>query len=85
MKDHKPGLIVLGLDVIEMEGIESLEILRRDERLGATPIMLLANRELTDEEKRQLDGNILQMLKKKSYSRDELLSSVSKTLSTLSH
>ncbi|GEM_PF-6917086 len=83
LRERKPGLIVLSMEVLEVEGMESLDILRQDERLGQTPIMLLTKRELSELEREQLKGNILHIMQRRTYQREDLLSSISRTVTEL--
>jgi CheY-like chemotaxis protein len=78
-----PGLVLVGLEVLEEEGFEALELLRQDPRIGPAPILLLADRELSETERSRLDGQVMRVLKSKPYDREQLLSSVAGMLATL--
>jgi two-component system alkaline phosphatase synthesis response regulator PhoP len=52
-KEHKPDLILLDIMMPKMDGLEAVEIMRKDEGLKKTPIIFLTAR---SDEKTEIDG-----------------------------
>ena len=52
-KEHRPGLILLDIMMPKMDGLEAVEIMRKDEDLKKTPIIFLTAR---SDEKTEIDG-----------------------------
>lgn len=52
-KEHKPDLILLDIMMPKMDGLEAVEIMRKDEDLKKTPIIFLTAR---SDEKTEIDG-----------------------------
>ncbi len=52
-KEHKPGLILLDIMMPKMDGLEAVEIMRKDDDLKKTPIIFLTAR---SDEKTEIDG-----------------------------
>jgi CheY-like chemotaxis protein len=71
-----PGVILLDLMMPEMDGFEFLAELRRHETAYAVPVVVVTAKELTDEDKRRLNGSVERILQKGSMSRDALLAEV---------
>jgi len=71
-----PGVILLDLMMPEMDGFEFLVELRRHETAHAVPVVVVTAKELTDEDRRRLNGSVERILQKGSMSRDALLAEV---------
>lgn len=52
-KEHRPDLILLDIMMPKMDGLEAVEIMRKDEELQKTPIIFLTAR---SDEKTEIDG-----------------------------
>ena len=52
-KEHRPDLILLDIMMPKMDGLEAVEIMRKDEDLKKTPIIFLTAR---SDEKTEIDG-----------------------------
>ena len=52
-KEHRPDLILLDIMMTKMDGLEAVEIMRKDEGLQKTPIIFLTAR---SDEKTEIDG-----------------------------
>ena len=52
-KEHKPDLILLDIMMPKMDGLEAVEIMRKDDELKKTPIIFLTAR---SDEKTEIDG-----------------------------
>jgi GAF domain-containing protein/DNA-binding response OmpR family regulator/anti-sigma regulatory factor (Ser/Thr protein kinase) len=71
-----PGVILLDLMMPEMDGFEFLVELRRHETAHAVPVVVVTAKELTEEDRRRLNGSVERILQKGSMSRDALLAEV---------
>src|SRR5581483_514511 len=59
-----PGLILLDLMMPELDGLTFLEIFRRLPAARAVPVIVLTAKELTTEERRQLNGSVEKVMQK---------------------
>ena len=73
-----PDLILLDLIMPEMDGFEFLTELRRSEALRDVPVVVITAAELTDDDRRRLNGGVERILQKAAFERDELLAEVHK-------
>lgn len=76
----KPDLVLLGLKVLDAEGLEAVDLLRQDRNLAGIPVVLLTERELVPLEQQGLEGKVRQILKARPYDREQLLRSVASVL-----
>src|SRR5439155_1600637 len=65
-KSSKPDLVLLDLMMPEVNGYDVVEALRADERTRDTPIMVLTAANLTEADRRQLNGRVSQILSRGS-------------------
>jgi CheY-like chemotaxis protein len=70
---HKPDLVLLDLLMPEVTGFDVVETLRRDEPTRSIPIMVLTAKELTDEDKKQLNGHVAAVFERTSLAGTELI------------
>ncbi|MEO0561898.1 MAG: response regulator, partial [Chloroflexota bacterium] len=75
---EKPSLILLDLMMPKLDGFQVVEALRTSEDNRNIPIVVVTAKELTEEDRRRLNGGIQRILQKGAYSRDQLLQEVSK-------
>jgi CheY-like chemotaxis protein len=68
-----PDLILLDLMMPEMDGFEVVAALRENERWRSIPVVVVTAKELTEEERARLNGDVRRVFKKGSFARDELL------------
>jgi CheY-like chemotaxis protein len=64
--DKTPDLILLDLMMPNMDGFEFAERLHRDVRFRTIPIVVITAKELTDEDRRRLNGSVLRVVRKGS-------------------
>jgi signal transduction histidine kinase/DNA-binding response OmpR family regulator len=80
LAEATPALIVLDLVMPEMDGFEFLGEFRRQERWRGVPVVVLTAKDLSAEERRQLNGHVQRVLEKASCSREALLAEVQELL-----
>lgn len=72
-KTELPELIILDLLMPEMDGFAVLDKIGGDELIKETPILILTNKDLTAEEKKQLTGRISFLAQKQAFTRKSLV------------
>lgn len=72
-----PGVVLLDLMMPEMDGFELVDAMHRDEVLKTIPVVVITAKDLTDEDRKRLNGHVSRVLQKGLYRRDELLRHVS--------
>ncbi len=80
LRDQRPKVILLDLMMPEMDGFEFVSQLKQNEDLRRIPIVVVTAKDLSEAERRQLNGQVSRVLQKGAYSRDELLAEVSRTV-----
>ena len=81
VRERKPHVILLDLMMPEMDGFAFTAELRRHEEWSEIPILVLTAKDLTDEDRRRLNGDVLGYLQKGAYSREELLRQIHREVS----
>lgn len=71
-----PAIILLDLMMPEMDGFEFLEVLRQDKRWHALPVIVITAREINDEDRTRLIGQVSQILQKGRYNPDDLIKQI---------
>jgi signal transduction histidine kinase/DNA-binding response OmpR family regulator len=71
-----PDLILLDLMMPEMDGFQFLNELRKTEAGRSIPVLVVTALDLTPDERKQLSGQVQQILQKGAYERERLLSEV---------
>jgi PAS domain S-box-containing protein len=69
----RPALILLDLMMPEMDGFQFLEEFRRHPEYGAIPVVVVTAKELSEEDRRRLNGSVTQILGKGAMSQETLL------------
>jgi CheY-like chemotaxis protein len=77
LADHRPQLVLLDLLMPEMDGFDFLEALRNHPDFRTIPVIVVTAKDLTDDDRRRLNGGVHEILQKGAYGRDDLLAAVS--------
>jgi DNA-binding response OmpR family regulator len=64
VENAPPDLILLDLMMPNMDGFEVAERLHRDERWRTIPVVVVTAKELTEEDRRRLNGSVLRVVRK---------------------
>jgi signal transduction histidine kinase/DNA-binding response OmpR family regulator len=72
-KARKPDLVLLDLMMPEVTGFDVVEALRKEESTRETPIMVLTAMNLTEEDKRHLNGRVSQILSRGSLGSSDVV------------
>jgi signal transduction histidine kinase/CheY-like chemotaxis protein len=73
---NKPGLILLDLMMPEMDGFQFVGELRKNEEWRSLPIIVVTAMELSNEDRKRLNGHVEGILQKGAYGQDELFAEV---------
>ncbi|HXV42522.1 MAG TPA: response regulator, partial [Anaerolineae bacterium] len=73
---QRPDVILLDLMMPQMDGFEFVAVLRQQETGRSVPVVVVTAKELTAEEREQLNRYVEKILRKGAFSRDELLAEV---------
>jgi adenylate cyclase len=71
-----PNLILLDLIMPEMDGFEFLAELRNNQQHQEIPVPVVTGADLTEEDRRRLNGGVERILSKSAYSLEELFEEV---------
>jgi signal transduction histidine kinase/CheY-like chemotaxis protein/ligand-binding sensor domain-containing protein len=75
-----PGLILLDLMMPEMDGFGFMQELRKHAECSQVPVIVITAKDLTDEDRRRLSGEVARVLEKSSTSKEQLLAEVRSVL-----
>jgi CheY-like chemotaxis protein len=78
--EHVPDAIVLDLTMPEMDGFEFLEEFRKHPEWRTVPVLVVTGRDLTDADRRRLNGAVERIIQKGGYAGDDLLHEVGQAL-----
>ncbi len=70
---QRPQLILLDLMMPEVTGFDVVEALRTDDATRSIPVMVLTSKELTDDDKRALNGCVAAIFQRNSVAGSELV------------
>jgi len=73
VRAQPPDLILLDLMMPEMDGFDFLEELRKHDHWRGIPVIVVTAKELTEEDRRRLNGSVNKILQKGGYGSEELL------------
>ncbi|GAC1470210.1 MAG: hypothetical protein NVSMB9_15080 [Isosphaeraceae bacterium] len=80
LSESRPDLILLDLMMPEMDGFEFAHELRGNPLWREIPVLVVTAKDLTDDDRRRLNGQVLDVLQKGAYSREELLAEIRREL-----
>ncbi len=80
VRQSPPDLIVLDLMMPEMDGFEFAAELRSRDTWREIPILVLTAKDLSDDDRRRLNGHILGVVRKGTIAREELLREIQRAL-----
>jgi PAS domain S-box-containing protein len=72
-KSSRPHLVLLDLVMPEVNGFDVVKALHADDSTSAIPIMILTAKDLTDDDKRELNGNVAAILERGSTGATDLV------------
>ncbi len=73
IQQDKPDLVILDLLMPGMDGFSVLESLKVDKRTRQIPIIIVTAKELTDQERTQINGKVAALFRKGLFKEDELV------------
>jgi signal transduction histidine kinase/DNA-binding response OmpR family regulator/HAMP domain-containing protein len=76
LRSERPNLILLDLLMPEMDGFEFLAKLRESPELATTPVIIVTAADLSEEDRRRLQGGVEHVLEKAAYGQEELLAEI---------
>ena len=76
VRRNVPDLILLDLMMPEIDGFGVIDALKADERLRDVPIIVVTARELSEVERRRLDGRVQQLLQKGTFLSTDILEDI---------
>ena len=76
LDEAKPDLILLDLMMPEMDGFDFAAALRRLDKWRHVPILVMTAMDVSAEDRLRLNGHVLGILQKGSYSREALLEEI---------
>jgi PAS domain S-box-containing protein len=80
VQHSKPDAILLDLMMPEMDGFEFLAQLREKSEWRDIPVIVVSALDLTEEDRKRLNGEVETVIRKGAHDRDKLLRKVSETL-----
>jgi signal transduction histidine kinase/CheY-like chemotaxis protein len=83
MREEMPDAILLDLMMPEMDGFRFLDEIRAEEAWKAVPIIVITAKELTEEDRKRLDGRVQRILQKGALGRDALLDEIRRLVQTI--
>jgi signal transduction histidine kinase/CheY-like chemotaxis protein len=79
-RSRRPDLVLLDLMMPEVSGFDVVEAIRSDQETASTPIMVLTAKDLTEADKRQLNGRVSNILQRGSTGASDLVSLLRKVI-----
>ena len=77
---QRPDLIVLDLMMPEMDGFAVLDALRQRRETASVPVVVVTAKELTPQERRNLEGRISRLMTKGEFLSEDLLGEIGRAL-----
>jgi signal transduction histidine kinase/CheY-like chemotaxis protein len=82
IRENRPGVILLDLMMPEMDGFEFVSVLRKLPECKNIPVIVITAKDLTQEERLRLNGQVNRVLQKGAFAIEELLSQVGQLVVT---
>jgi threonine synthase len=76
-----PDLILLDLTMPELDGFSVIDALKKNEQLRQIPVIVVTARELTETEKRRLEGQVHRLLQKGTFLNTDIAEDIDDILS----
>jgi CheY-like chemotaxis protein len=76
LKQMTPALILLDLMMPEMDGFEFMETLRRSGGPPRIPVIVITAKDLTEEDRRRMNGGVERIIQKGTATREQMLAEV---------
>ncbi len=80
-----PDLVILDLMMPEMDGFEFLEALRQQAAWREVPVVVVTAKELTEDDRRRLNGGVARIVAKGPRTRDAFLAEVRELIAAHAH
>lgn len=77
-----PDLIILDLMMPEMDGLQFVTQIRRNDAWAGIPIIVVTAKTLTDEDRKQLKGHVERVLQKADFTPNQLVKEMKQILAT---
>jgi adenylate cyclase len=77
----RPNAIVLDLMMPEVDGLQFLAELRKNQTWRSIPVVVVTAMELSEADRRRLEGQVERVLQKGAYERDDLLREITQLVS----
>jgi CheY-like chemotaxis protein len=78
--NKQPSLIILDLMMPGMNGFEVVEALKENESTKHTPIFILTAKILTEQDEKQLRGNVVQIMEKNTFNHGRFINEVRRVI-----
>jgi CheY-like chemotaxis protein len=79
---ESPSLILLDLMMPVMDGFEFVHEMRRQQRAVEIPIVVVTAKDLTDEDRRRLNGGVVALIEREGLDQDALVKLLHEQLDT---
>lgn len=76
IREELPDLVILDLMMPEIDGFGVLDQMKSDPQTALIPVIVVTAKELTQDEKKRLNGHIHKLMQKGEFMNDELLDEV---------
>jgi signal transduction histidine kinase/CheY-like chemotaxis protein/ligand-binding sensor domain-containing protein len=80
-----PALILLDLMMPEMDGFEFMDRLRREGGRPRVPVIVITAKDLTEEDRRRLNGGVERIIQKGAHTREQLLAEIRAVVAGQNH
>jgi CheY-like chemotaxis protein len=82
LEPHAPDLVLLDLVMPEMDGFEFLDALRQRDGARRIPVVVITAKDLTEEDRRRLNGGVERVVQKSGHEPEALLGEVRQLVAT---